>query len=230
MHVGEDSITEEPALQMPSDELLAEPSEHEVWQEPFFAKQAFEHKLSPYNQHLRHEWSSQSPLWQWTVITGLLFITGLYGIPLAFFQELATGANGFAAVVIVAPIVEELCKVMLPLIICERKPFWFPTGWSVVGTCAIGGLFFAAVENLLYIYWYMDAPTPTDISFRWTVCSALHIACSFIVGLGLRRVWLQAKADVRLGQISDAAPFFITAMILHGSYNFIACWFTLFNE
>jgi len=65
------------------------------------------------------------------------------------------------------------------------------------------------------------------IYWRWIVCTALHMCCTFVTGVGLMRMWKEIHLSKSLPQLALCAPFLVAAIILHGSYNGMAIVFHL---
>ena len=84
------------------------------------------------------------------------------------------------------------------------------------------------IENLVYIHIYGPANGAKDLAalttFRWTVCTLLHVICATIASLGLVRVWRRQLRNGRPADLGAAFPYFAVAMVVHGAYNF---WATL---
>ena len=213
------SVFEEPHFSgVPASQEVAE---HEVWSEPGLLPDACPaDPAQTYAGQLRARWLGASPAQSWFIVLALALASGPFAILSAFMKA---SAPGFVlAAVVVAPLVEELGKAAAPLITLERWPYRFASGAQPVLVCVASGLVFAAIENLLYLHVYVRDPSPALAAWRWSVCTALHVGCSLIAGLGLRRVWLAARAGCSRPDISGASAYLITAIALHGAYNAVA--------
>ena len=173
-----------------------------------------------YSGVLRSRWLQADPTLSWLTVAGLACVAGPFAV-LAAFLKTSSPALALVAVVM-APLVEELGKVAAPLMTLERWPYRFVSGAQLVLVCAVSGLIFGCLENLLYLLLYLKHPTAALAVWRWTVCTSLHVGCSLIAGLGLRRIWLAARAAFKRPDVSLAAPYFLTAMAIHGTYNALA--------
>ena len=129
------------------------------------------------------------------------------------------GTNLPLLTIVFGPIVEETMKVAAASYVIEVKPYLFQRRtqvyFSAIGAAAV----FAAIENLLYIFVYLQDPSEALILFRWTVCVALHMGCTSIVAIRLASVWAQAAHEFRRPRITDLFPALVTAIIIHGIYN-----------
>lgn len=159
--------------------------------------------------------------------------------PLAVFGVLIDGLAGAGSlssifqpllIVVLGPAAEEVMKVAVPLMLLERHPYLFQRGWQLVACGVIGGLAFAAIENVLYLYVYVPDPPEALVTWRWTVCVILHTGCSTIAGFGLRRMWLRAGRTVTRPKPSDALAYIMLAAVLHGTYNGLALAFSVFES
>ena len=58
---------------------------------------------------------------------------------------------------------------------------------------ALGGAVFSIPEKLIYQHIYLAKLPPEKLAavmaFRWTLCTLLHILCTVVSSMGLRRVW-----------------------------------------
>ena len=209
-------VREEPAFLPPPPASV--PCESDVWEEP--ALMPGLRPADPEITHaawLRRRWRDARPGPAWLLSIGLLAVSA----PVAVLCALLKSGSfvPLAAAAIVAPLVEELGKAMGPLMAIEKSPYRFTSGAQPLLVCALGGLAFALVENAIYFNVYLDAPSPDLVAWRGSVCVALHVGCSSIAGLGLRRAWLAARAAETRADLRLASPHLVLAMVLHGAYN-----------
>lgn len=208
------SIREEPLYQ-PSTRPTADPS---VWEEP-----ALLPNLAPADPsrtpaaELQRHWRDASPAAAWALTFALALAAGPFAIICALLKSAA--ASAILAIVVVAPMVEELAKAALPLIVIERAPYRFTSTTQITVACAAAGLAFAAIENALYLLVYIRDPSPGLILWRWTVCVLLHTVCAILASRGLCRLWRTARATLTRPNPAFAKPHIIAAAITHGIYN-----------
>lgn len=202
--------------------------EHSVWDEPALSPGL---AGSPGESDLQYrDWlekkrkeTSAGETWTWVLVMALL--GGPWAILGAFTGQSLGGTEsriGILGLVFLAPIMEEIMKVALPLWIVEKRPFYFANAGQIVLSVAACALCFSVVENLLYLSVYLVDPSTTVILWRWAVCTALHVGCSVIASLGLVRIWQdvwQRKAKARLHL---AFRYLVTAAVVHGVYNGLA--------
>jgi len=198
--------------------------EHSVWDEPALSNQL---AGEPSPEALTHagwvaeQWAQHEGRGSWRLTVGLALIAG----PFAIAGALMGGSPswfGLFLVVVLGPITEELLKVAGPLFFMEKKPWRFASRLQIVLCAMAGGLVFAVIENIIYLEVYVDAPTPELVAWRWSVCTALHVCCSAIAGIGVASAWRRAAEMKGLAKLQDAMPLLLTAMVVHGLYNLAA--------
>jgi hypothetical protein len=216
----------------PRDPPSGEAAYDSVWGEPTTSSELTGRDAddeSAYGQWLEQGRRETSFARSWAIT----FVLATVGGPFAVFGALwASGetALGILAMVVIAPVVEEMGKVAAPLITIERRPFLFRSPVQIVICGFAAGLAFAAIENLLYLNVYIREPSPAIIRWRWTVCVALHTGCSTVAALGVARMWRDAQRRLAPPRIEAALPLLIAAMVLHGGYNLFALLFELLTD
>lgn len=168
-----------------------------------------------------------TPSWprRQTVTIGLALVGGLFAVLGAFIEESRSGA-GILLAVVLAPVIEEALKPSGVIWLLEKRPHYLLSPVHVVVLCILGALVFATLENLVYVYVYMpmqdvDAgQTAAFARFRFVICSALHVTCSAILGIGLGRQLVQMRREKLEFDLERSLPFVIAAVALHGAYNF----------
>ncbi len=194
--------------------------EHTVWDEPATAPEAVQ-KSAPditYSAWLARKIAETNWFESWAVTSLVVCAAGPWGVMGAF---ASAGATGFMllAVCVFGPVVEEVTKIAAAMWIVEKRPYCFMTGGQILICSACGGLAFAAIENLIYMYVYVPNHTAEFVAFRWTVCVALHMSCSTLAGIGLAKVWRDAVTNLQRPRLELAYRWMITAMVCHGLYN-----------
>jgi hypothetical protein len=156
------------------------------------------------------------------VTAAVAVLAGPWGVVGALWEGMSAAGAGLLAVVVFGPVSEEIMKIVLALWIVEKRPYLFKSIWQILVAAAAGGLMFAVIENLMYLHVYIPQATPSLARFRWTVCTGLHISCSFVAGVGLARIWDHTMRNRTAPQIGRGMPWFATAMLGHGLYNLTA--------
>lgn len=195
--------------------------EHTVWSEPALSPEL---AGEPGADQLTYQgWLTENiERTTWSHSLGVTLLVALAAGPWGVLAAIAgTRGSSFSILMftVFGPVAEEVTKVAAALWVVEKKPFLFQSFGQIMICAACGGLAFAAIENLLYIYVYVPDHSPEFVEFRWTVCVALHVVCSSIAGLGLVRIWGRTIEQHTPPQLSLGVPWFVVAMIIHGAYN-----------
>lgn len=165
---------------------------------------------------------------------GATLLAAVLGGPAAVIGALVAGHQGVPAavyLVVIGPVVEELLKQCGMTWLLEHRPYRILAAGQFVLAGVVSGLIFGVIENLVYFHVYL-ADQPADrlarvAAYRWTVCTALHVVCAGVASLGLVRAWRRMLARGRPAQLSDAAPWFVAAIVIHGCYNLAASFLVL---
>jgi hypothetical protein len=195
--------------------------EHTVWDEPTIASE-LSGQLEPditYASWLSQNIAQTSWFDSWAVTVLVACAAGPWGVLGAF---AGANATGFAllAMCVFGPIAEEVSKVAAAMWIVEKRPYCYLSGAQILFCAACGGLAFASIENLIYMYVYVPDHSREFVAFRWTVCVALHMSCSTMAGLGLVKVWRESITNLQKPRLELAYSWMATAMVCHGIYNF----------
>ena len=153
---------------------------------------------------------------------------GLFAVPAVFLDTFGSSLGfcfglGAAVLVVLGPFAEETLKQSGAIFQLEKMRGSIRYDWQFFLSGVLGGLVFSVLENLIYRYIYLANKPPEELAtimaFRWTICTALHILCTVISSMGLRRVWRDSLEKERPCRISDAFPWFAAATAVHGLYN-----------
>lgn len=197
---------------------------HSVWDEPGLSA-ALAVKSDgdglTYAEWLRRRRAATTAGKSWLITLAIALAAG----PWAVLGTLSAGRRtgiGLLAMLVLGPVIEEIMKTAAAYYVVEVRPYLFRSAGQIAICVLVGGLAFAAIENLLYIYVYLDDPSPGLIRWRWTVCVGLHMGCSCIAGMGLMRVWRDGLRRCARPRLTLAFPFMAAAMAIHGAYNAVA--------
>lgn len=129
----------------------------------------------------------------------------------AFFVRLV-GADALAAVVEVAPVVEEAIKV-LPLMyyLLVLEPSVEDADLAAV-FIALG---FATMESAFYLGEY-GTTSPMMLAMRGLSSSMMHLTCGVVMGYGLRHVWEQPWL-----QVTGTFALLSMCVVFHGLFNLL---------
>lgn len=201
--------------------------EHNVWEEPTLAADlagaAPEGQIT-YARWLDRRIASTSYAKSLGVMLLLVACAGPWGVVGALFGGGGGGGDlstaGIVAVAIIGPITEEIMKIALAMWVVEKRPYLFKSIWQILVCAAAGGLLFGVIENLIYMHVYIPDASRSLTRWRWTVCTGLHLNCSFVAGVGLARIWDRAMRTRTRPELGYGMGWFATAMLGHGLYNF----------
>ncbi len=174
-----------------------------------------------YGGWLQRGRAASNPAASWLLTFVLAVIAGPLAIVAALWGSGQT-AWGVLALVVLGPTVEEVVKVMAPLVAVEKRPFLFRSAAQIIVCAMTSGLAFAVIENLLYLHVYVADPSPQLVAWRWTVCVALHVGCSTVAGMAVARIWRDAWRRLAPPRIEAGFPILAAAIAIHGSYNLLA--------
>ena len=168
---------------------------------------------------LEAQWRAAPSSREWFLLPLLMVVSGFAAIVCALMK--GGGGSMALAIAVLAPVVEETSKIIVPAMVLEKRPWRFSSAAELLVVCAFSGLIFATVENLLYFFVYIpkDQLTIGILLWRLSVCTLLHVSCASISGFGLGRVWRAARENRSVAELSRASGFVIAAMVLHGLYN-----------
>lgn len=174
---------------------------------------------------------------------GLLVVAfgSLLAIPGVFLGAVTSGV-GFLGPVVAGPLIEEVLKPAGLIILLTRRPELRLSATMGVLAGGFSGLVFAIVENLIYLLIYVPQHDASFAAWRWTVCVAVHIGCSALVGYGLARSstdkeiveedeyrLLSSASKHLLNEPRERSGVFqgesltclVIACVVHGAYNFL---------
>ena len=174
--------------------------------------------LVGYTEWLRQAQFGVTAGWSWLLIVLVVLTGGVWAVLGAILSS-AAGASG---AVVFGPVVEEIMKVALILVLIETRPYLLHGPLQIWVSALASAASFAVIENLLYLNVYTEAPSMMLVVWRWLVCTSLHLGCTSIATLGVVRTWQDAMARQRPSQVSVAFPWLVIAMIVHGTYNAFA--------
>jgi len=159
----------------------------------------------------------------WTII--LILAAGPFAILAALYEPLGVGVFGvgvFLLYIVIGPTTEEMAKIALLYWTIERRPYRLLRGWQILLIAAAGGLVFATIENMMYLFVYIPDPSPLLVMWRLVICTLLHVGCSLIAGVGMLMLWRAAQSGPSRPDTAIAFPYLVGAIVAHGIYNAFA--------
>ncbi len=156
---------------------------------------------------------------KWSLIAPLAALGGgVLGVFGAVIQEVFYGSL-FAAFV-AGPMIEEAMKPTGVYLLYALRPYAVQGRLYRAVLAALGGLSFAVVENIFYLEVYYPEHDRSLLLFRYTWTLGMHVAASFIVGLGVNeRLLRSVRGEIPF--LSGNWRFFVIPMILHSLFNIV---------
>ena len=152
-------------------------------------------------------------------LIGLSLLSGLFAIVAAIIRQLTIGMPDLLAAVMVAPPVEEILKAALPIMVLEHRTKWLGQGKDLLWFAMGSALVFSVIENLLYTFVYLDNPSAELLQWRWTACTAMHVAATGLTGVGLMRAYNRAHTINQKPRFVWEWPWLAGAIAVHMAYN-----------
>lgn len=155
-------------------------------------------------------------------LAGFALVSGLFGFACAFLRELGAVMPELLAAIFLAPPIEEILKIAVPIIILEHRTHWLERGQDLLWFAMGSALVFAVAENLMYSFVYLEDPSAGLLWWRWIACTAMHIGASSLSGIGLMRAYEQGKRTSRPPRFIWEWSWLAGAIGVHMAYNAIA--------
>ena len=137
-----DDISDEPAL-CGVAQSRAEAGSNGIWGEPaLIDATAADAERRRHHAWLAEQWSRTSTKTRFGVFFLLCVFSGLAAIPCAVLKE--SFGYGALLIVVAAPLAEEMSKAILPLMVLEKRPWFFGSYLSILlidifnVRCAVG--------------------------------------------------------------------------------------------
>ena len=174
-------------------------------------------------RHHRERWKAIAVCFLWgasiAIIVALILEIFLeMSLSLSFIQG-SPSSFQILAVLMIAPFAEELVKPLaLKTKTVYRELNEFEDG-LIYG--AVAGLGFSATENLLYGFSFLKEGLLYFfilMSIRSVGGCLLHASATALTGYGYGKALLTKKSIIRV------IPYFVAAMLMHASYNFLVSW------
>ncbi len=150
----------------------------------------------------------------------LALLGGVVGAAAACYQN-SLYASGLV-VVLVAAVVEEMCKPIALIVMLDKRPRWFTGTTEIVILGLISAMVFASLENLLYIFVIAPGKSAFYAVFRFTVPTALHMTATGIFSVGLAKAWRIGRQRGRRFDIDTCFRYYLIAVAIHAVYNVVA--------
>lgn len=160
-----------------------------------------------------------------SILFYLMLLSGLFSIVAAILRQLTIGLPEILAAIVVAPPVEEVLKVAIPIMVLEHRATWLGRGHDLLWFALGSALIFAIVENLLYTFVYLSSPSTELLLWRWAGCTTMHVVASGLSGVGLMRAYNRGRRENQPPRFVWEWPWLVGAIAVHMAYNTFAIFF-----
>jgi DNA-directed RNA polymerase subunit RPC12/RpoP len=171
---------------------------------------------SSFSDWYRRKREAVSPAMSWAAVLAAAVLGGPWAVFGAF---ISGGIPNPLSVVLFGPAVEEVLKIAAVAVLVEARPYLIKRAEQITTAALLSAFLFAVIENILYLQWYVAAPSLALVLWRWLVCTALHMTCTWIAIGGLVAVWQRTDAELRKPRLGQTIRPVTHAIILHGVYN-----------
>jgi len=194
--------------------------DHSVWDEPSLtpavAAVTPESALT-YANWLNQRRESWTPFNAWTVTLGVILLSFPMAVAAAFINW-TTGNVFLVTDVFVAcvagPMLQEICKIAVPLWIVEKRPYFFTTWFQFFIFALVTATVFAAVTNFIFSLVIRESSMGIFM-FQWVVVLGLNLVTASISTYGLETIWRNSINNEKPPKLDDGYPYFATAIGLH---------------
>lgn len=200
---------------------------HSIFNEPHILSATDAAALTPPDQQvsyanwLRAKIAATSWDKTWGVTLLCLLFGGVWAVLAAMFNNSAVGGSIVIIAVIFAPVIEEVMKVALTAWVVETRPYLFKSKLQIRIAIIASGAMFGLLENIYYVTLILPAANAPQsmYTFRWIVCTSLHIITTIITSIGIARTWSDATTNLREPSLDRAYPWLLAGIVVHGLYN-----------
>ena len=194
--------------------------DHSVWDEPSLtptvANSVPKSALTYANwlNQRRENWTQ----WQaWTTTLGVICLS----IPLAALAAVISliSSNHFLVsdvilACIAGPILQEIFKIMVPLWIVEKRPYFFTSWFQFFVFALVTATVFASVTNF-FLSLAVEEVSRSFFIFQWVGILGLNLVTAAIATQGLETIWRNTINSGKPPKLDDGYPYFATAIGLH---------------
>jgi hypothetical protein len=159
-----------------------------------------------------------STLTSWQLTLGAALASGLFASLTVLMMQLHFQAR-ITVTILLLPIFQELMKIVVPIWICEKRPWIFQSPVQILFCGVVSALMVATAANVFLISVVFKNPPAWILLWRLVVCPALQVICSLIASIGLVKVWQGIRGRRGMPHLFDGARWITAAMLIHGAYN-----------
>lgn len=194
--------------------------DHSVWDEPSLTPAvaaATPESALTYANWLKQRRESWTQFNAWTVTLGVILLS----VPMAIVAAFINWTTGNVLLVtdvfvacIAGPMLQEICKIAVPLWIVEKRPYFFTTWFQFFVFALVTATVFTVVSN--FIFWLVIRDDSMEIFiFQWVGVFGLNLATAAISTYGLETIWRNSINNEKPPKLDDGYRYFATAIGLH---------------
>jgi len=194
--------------------------DHSVWDEPSLTPDvsaATPESALTYANWLTQRRESWTEFNAWTVTLGVTLLS----IPMAAIAAVINWTTGNVFMVtdvfiacLAGPMLQEICKIAIPLWIVEKRPYFFTTWFQFFILALVTATVFAAVSNFFLSLIVREVTMPIFL-FQWVGILGLNLVTAAISTYGLETIWRNSINSGKPPKLDDGYPYFATAIGLH---------------
>lgn len=194
--------------------------DHSVWDEPSLTPAvtaAIPESALTYANWLNERRENWSEFNAWTITLG----TTLLSFPAAAFAAVLcflTGNAFIASNVFVAffggPILQEICKIAIPLWIVEKRPYFFTTWFQFFAFGIATAIAFSVVSNFM-VSLIVEENTLPIFLMQWVGILGLNLFTAAISTYGLEKIWRNCINSGNPPKIDDGYRYFLVSIGVH---------------
>ena len=194
--------------------------DHSVWDEPSLNPQVV--ATTPESALTYANWLNQRRAnwgqWQaWTATLGVILLSCPCAAVAAVISWFA-GNHFFVTDVlvacIVAPFLQEIFKIAVPLWIVEKRPYLFTSWFQFFVLALVTGTIFSVVSNF-FLSLAVEEITRPFFLFQWLGVLGLNLVTAAIATFGLETIWRKTITSGKPPKLEHGYPWFATAIGLH---------------
>jgi len=194
--------------------------DHSVWDEPSLRPEvsaAVPESALTYGNWLKQRRESWTEFNAWTVTLGVILLSFPMAVAAAIINW-TTGNVLLVTDVFVAcaagPMLQEICKIAVPLWIVEKRPYFFTTWFQFFLFALATATVFTVVSNFIFSLVIQETSTGIFI-FQWVVVFGLNLVTASISTYGLETIWRNCINSGKPPKLDDGYLYFATAIGLH---------------
>ena len=115
---------------------------------------------------------------------------------------------------IVGPMLQEICKIAVPLWIVEKRPYFFTTWFQFFIFALTSATVFATVSNSI-LSLVVPEVTRAVFLFQWVGVLGVNLITASIATYGLETIWRNSINSGKPPKLDDGYPYFATAIGIH---------------